>query len=159
MADEMKLALAQKVYQTICDELDGRNWKYAKTIEDDKLMVDFGVNTDDFSVKYYLFVDIERQILRLYSPLPFKMSEKMRLEGAVATCAVTYKLAVGNFDYDVSDGEISFRMSNCFSESEIGRGLIAFMIDCTYAMVDKYNDMFFALDKGVYSLSDFLAKL
>ena len=32
------------------------------------------------------------------------------------------------------------------------------MISCACAMVDKYNDQFLALDKGIMSIADFIAK-
>jgi hypothetical protein len=46
-----------------------------------------------------------------------------------------------------------------FRDSVIGEGLIQYMISCACAMVDKYNDLFLAIDKGLLSITDFIAKL
>jgi len=43
-------------------------------------------------------------------------------------------------------------------DSKLGEGVFKYMIGCSGAMAEKYNDMFFALDKGVIGLEDFLAK-
>ena len=156
MADEMKMKLALQVYQTLCEAIDNRNWKYGK--EEEKLLVHFGVNGDDIPMQFILFVDADRQLIRLLSPLPFKMSEAKRMEGAIATCVASYRMADGSFDYDLSDGSIVFRMTASYRESIIGEGLLQYMISCSCAMVDRYNDMFLAIDKDLLSISDFIEK-
>lgn len=154
MADEKKTALAAQVYKTLCAALDARDWRYNK--EEDKLLVHFGVNGDDIPMNFIIFADVERQALRLVSPLPFKMSENKRIEGALAACGASYGMADGSFDYDITDGSIRFRMTASFRESLIGEGLIQYFISCACAMVDKYNDQFLALDKDLLSINDFM---
>ena len=126
--------------------------------DEEKLLVHFGVSGDDIPMQFILVVDAERQLVRLMSPMPYKMSEGKRMEGAIATCAASYGMADGSFDYDLSDGEIVFRMTASFRESLIGEGLLQYMISCSCAMVDKYNDQFLAIDKGLMSITDFIAK-
>ena len=109
-------------------------------------------------MKFILVVDAERQLIRLMSPMPYKMSETKRIEGAIATCAASFGMADGSFDYDLSDGAIVFRMTASFRDSLIGEGLFQYMISVSCAMVDKYNDQFLAIDKGVMSIADFIAK-
>lgn len=154
MADKVKQA--ELVYQTVCAALDARSWKYSK--DEAKLLVHFGVSGDDLPMRFIIVVDADRQLIRLMSPLSFKMSEDKRMEGAVAACAATYGMADGGFDYDLTDGEIVFRMTASFRESVIGEGLIQYMISCSCAMVDEYNDKFLALSKGMLSISDFIKK-
>ena len=103
-----------------------------------------------------LMADADRQLIRVMSPLSFKLDEDKRVEGAIAVCAASYGMADGSFDYDLSDGSIVFRMTASFRESTIGEELIQYLISCTCAMVDKYNDKFLALSKGVMSLEDFI---
>ena len=109
-------------------------------------------------MQFVLVIDVERQLIRLMSPLPFKMSESKRMEGAIATCVATFGMADGSFDYDLEDGSIIFRMTASFRESVIGEGLFQYMISCSCATVDKYNDKFLAIDKGVLSITDFIEK-
>lgn len=156
MVDEKKMELAKQVYQTLCTAIERREWHYDK--DEDKLLVHFGVNGEDIPMQFILLVDAERQLIRLMSPLPFKMSESKRMEGAIATCAASYGMVDGSFDYDLSDGTILFRMTASFRESLIGEGLFQYMISCSCAMVDKFNDKFLALDKGLIDISDFISK-
>ncbi|MBR3837348.1 MAG: hypothetical protein IKJ74_04295 [Clostridia bacterium] len=156
MADEKKTALAKQVYQTLCEAIESRNWSFEK--DEEKLLVHFGVRGDDLPMQFVLVIDVERQLIRLMSPLPFKMSESKRMEGAIATCVATFGMADGSFDYDLEDGSIIFRMTASFRESVIGEGLFQYMISCSCATVDKYNDKFLAIDKGVLSITDFIEK-
>lgn len=155
MADEKKMELARQVYQTLCDAIDRRNWRYGK--DEEKLLVHFGVNGDDIPMQFILVVDADRQLIRVMSHLPFKMSEGKRMEGAIAACVASYGMADGSFDYDLSDGTIVFRMTASFRESVIGEGLFQYLISCSCAMVDKFNDQFLAIDKGLLSIADFIA--
>lgn len=156
MIDEKKLELAKQVYATLCAAIDKREWNYQK--DEEELVAYFGVNGDDIPMQFILVVDAERQLIRVMSPLPFKMSEAKRMEGAIATCVASYGMADGNFDYDMSDGTIVFRMTASFRESLIGEGLFQYLISCSCAMVDEYNDQFLAIDKDLISITDFLAK-
>ncbi len=155
MADENKIALAKQVYQTLCNAIERREWTYEK--EEAELDVIFGVNGDDIPMKFLLAVDADRQLIRLLSPIPFKISEAKRMDGAIAVCAASFGLADGSFDYDLADGSIVFRMTASFRESIIGEGLLQYMISVSCSTVDKYNDKFLALDKGILSIADFIS--
>jgi len=154
MADNKQI-LAQQVYGKIIGALDARKWHYSR--EDDKLIVRFDVRGDDLPMNMIMAVDAERQLIRLLSPLPFRMSEDKRMEGAVATVVASFGLADGSFDYDISDGTIGFRLTYAFHDSVIGEDLLQYMISWSLAVIDKYNDKFLAIDKGFLSLSDFIA--
>lgn len=156
MADEMNMEQAQQVYQTICKALDARNWQYDTREED--LSVHLGINGDDLPMDFFLQVDTKRQILRLLSPMPFKMSEEKRIEGAVASAVANYGMVDGSFDYDLQDGMVVFRISSTLRGCTLGPEQIYYLIDCGCAMVDLYNDRFFALNKGFLTLEAFIEK-
>lgn len=154
MADEKNTTFAKTVFTTLCDAMENRGWKYEKDEQD--LTVHFIVSGEDIPMQFILVIDAERQLIRLMSPLPFKMSEDKRIEGAIATCAASFGLADGSFDYDLSEGRIIFRMTASFRESLIGEELFHYMIECSCVTVDEYNDKFLAVDKGLLSISDFI---
>lgn len=149
-----KKALALNTYNTLCDALDARNWRYSKNEE--KLAVSFGVNGDDLPMEFVIIVDEKRQLVRLMSMLPFKMPEDKRLDGAIATMVASFGMVDGSFDHNLEDGTIMFRMTASFRESKLGQGLFAYLIDCSCAMIDRYNDKFFAISKGMMTIQEFL---
>ena len=154
MTDANKKELAKQVYSGLCKAIEEREWSFMKHDED--LTVTFIVNGDDIPISFIIVVDEDRQMIRVYSPLPFNIPEDKRMELAIATCAVTDKLADGSFDYNIENGVIVFRMTASFLGSNIGDVLFQYMIDCTCVTVDRYNDQFLALGKGLISISDFL---
>lgn len=156
MAEENKTALAKKVYDGLCATLDRREWHYNKHDED--LTVTFGVNGEDIPMDFILKVDAERQLLRMFSILPFKAPEDKRMDMAIATCFASNGLADGSFDYDIAEGKISFRMTASFMGSTIGEGLFDYMINCSCSTVDAFNDKFLMLAKGLISITDFISK-
>lgn len=156
MAEEIKMEKAKEVYAGLCAALDRRGWTYDK--DEDKLVVRFGVSGEDLPMRFFIRVEAGPQIIRLMSPMPFKMSEAKRMEGAIAICVANYGMVDGSFDYDLATGEIAFRQTASYRESDIGDGLFQFMISCACAIVDKYNDKFLAIDRGFLSIGDFIAE-
>ena len=151
-----KKKAAKTMFATLCKALDARNWKYKKNKEE--LSVSFGVKGDDLPMDFFIFVDEDRQLLRLVSPMSFKMKEDKRVEGAVVTCAANYGLVDGSFNYDLTDGKILFRMVHTYRESLIGEEAVQYMISCACYVVDEYNDQFMAVNSGYLSIEDFLKK-
>ncbi len=146
---------AKQMYDLICQTLDGNDWSYEK--DDEKLLVLFKLNGEDIPIRYAIVVDEERMLIRLLSYFPFEMSEEHRVDGAIAACVATYGLVDGSFDYDITDGQVVFRMTASYRDSELGSGLINYMVHCAGVTVDQYNDKFLAIDKGYLSLQDFIA--
>ena len=155
MSDVNKMELAKQVYETLCKAIENREWKYDK--DENELEVDFIVGGDDIPMQFIIKVDADRQLIRLFSPIPFSMSESKRIDGAIATCAASFRMADGNFDYDITDGSILFRMTVSFIDSVISESLFQYMISCACTMVDEYNDKFFALNKGMIEVTEFLS--
>lgn len=154
MSEVNKGERAKEVYEALCASIENRGWHYSK--EEALLLVHFGVSGEDIPMQFIIVVDENRQLVRLMSRLPFNMEEDKRIEGAIATCAATNKLANGCFDYDIQKGSITFRMTASYRESDISDGLFRYMINCSAQTVDEYNDKFFAISKGLLSISDFL---
>lgn len=151
-----KKAAAKDMYSTVCKALDARNWNYKKHEED--MVITFSVNGDDLPMIFIIVVDEDRQLIRLLSSMGFKMKEDKRMEGAIAACAASFGMADGSFDCDLADGQITFRMTHTFRGCLIGEAAVQYMISCTCAMVDKYNDQFMAINGGYLSIADFLKK-
>lgn len=147
---------AKDLYDRMCKYLEEKGWKFKK--EEDDLVIHFMVSGDDIPMIMILQIDSDRELIRLTSPIPFNFEEDKRINGAIATCYVSNKLADGSFDYDIRDGSVAFRMTASFANSDIGTDLIEYMIACSSFTVDEYNDKFLALNKGIISITDFISK-
>ena len=155
MADTMKHEKALQVYRTACAVLDARQWKYQR--DDEAMILRFAVRTEDDPVYYVLIVDEERQMLRLSSPMGFKVSPSKRTELAIATTVATRYMWDGNFDYDLKTGNLGFRLTASFRGSEIGAAMVEYFIDWTDVAVDHFNEKFAAINKGEMTVEEFIA--
>ena len=156
MADN-KMIFAQETYNGLCKTLDNMGWKYQTN--DSELKIMFGVNGDDLPMSFLIIVDVERQIVRLLSLLPFQMNSDKRVEGAVATCAINYVLADGSFGLDIETGNIFFRLTSSFRSSLIGEEAFKYMVEVSCHTIDLYNDKLEAINEGRISVADFLQSL
>lgn len=154
MADE-KIKQANIVYRTLCKALDEREWKYGEHPED--LVITFTYTGEDIPMEFVMAVDADRQIVRMLSRLPFKFPSDKRVDGAVATSYINYKLADGSFDYDYTTGEILFRLTATFIESIISGDLLWYMVVCACGTVDEYNDKLLMVAKGMLPIEQFIA--
>ena len=157
MADAKQLKNAESVYKTLCEMLDEHKWRYDR--HDKDLCITFTATGEDIPRNFVVAIDPERDLVRLISPMPFRFSESKRIEGAIATCQVNYKLADGSFDYSFSEGRINFRMTSSYKDSLISKELFAYMIGCAGYTVDAYNDKFLMIDKGLIAIEDFVKSL
>ena len=145
---------AVEVYDTLCSMLDNINWKYEKVEE--KLMIKSGVKGDDLPIDFLVIVKPNNEVVQFISSLPFNMPEDKRVEGALAICAANYGMVNGSFDYDLSDGQILFRLTTSYRESLLSEALFEYMVMVSASTIDKYNDRFFMLAKGMITLEQFI---
>lgn len=154
MAQEYDMKKAVEVYGTLCSMLDNIGWHYDKIEE--KLMIKSGVKGDDLPIDFIVIVKPRNEVVQFISSMPFNMPEDKRVEGALAVCAANYGLVDGSFDYDLSDGQILFRLTSSYRDSLLSEALFEYMIMVSASTVDKYNDRFFMLAKGMIDVQKFL---
>ena len=151
---ENNMRKAVEVYNTVCSMLDNIGWKYEKVEE--KLMIRSGVKGDDLPIEFVVMVKPKNEVVQLLSAMPFNMPEDKRVEGALAICTANYGLIDGSFDYDLSDGQIVFRLTSSYRDSLLSEELFKYMVMVSAATIDKYNDRFFMLAKGMIDVRKFL---
>ena len=145
---------ACETYTTLCAMLDENNWHYQ--MDDANLRIECSAQGDDLPIDIRIRIDSDRQIVVLLSALPFVVPEDKRLDFAVATSVINYKLVDGSFDFDIEDGHMFFRMTSSYRESELAKEVFFYMLMCSCATIDQYNDKLFMLAKNMLSLDAFL---
>lgn len=154
MAQEYDMKKAVEVYDTLCSMLDNIGWSYDKS--EDKLMIKSSVKCDDLPIDFIMIVKPRNEVVQFLSAMPFNMPEDKRIEGALAICTANYGLVDGSFDYDLSDGQIVFRLTSSYRDSFLSEELIEYMIMVSVSTIDKYYVRFFMLAKGMISIEQFI---
>lgn len=151
-----KKARAKQVYELFKQDLTNSKIKYEP--HDDDLVISMTVHGEDLPQPTLIMVDEDREVVRLLSPLPSKIPEDKRMEAAVAVATANYGLVNGSFDYDMSDGEIRYRVCQSYAGTVLNEETVRYLLGVIFFTTDKYNDLFFMLGKGMISLEDFLKK-
>ena len=153
---EVNMAKAKEVFGALVNMLDTRDWKYEKFEED--LVIKAGIKGEDLPIEFIVVVKPKNEVVQLLSRLPFTIPEEKRVDAAIAVCVVNDSLVDGSFDYDITEGNITFRLTSSYRESELGADLFEYMILVSAGTIDDYNDKFFMLGKNMMSVQDFFNK-
>ncbi len=156
MAENNMLELAQQTYLRVCQALDNKNWRYQK--DDENLSISFGARGQDLDMDFRVKVYADRQFVYITSVLPYIVPEDKRIDVALAVSAVNCKLRAGNFDFDLHKGQVAFRITQSYMESDISAQVFESLIMAACGVVDDYNEKFMGLGTGMLDLYRFLAE-
>lgn len=151
--DERKLNQAKMVFNTLCTTLDKKGWKYDR--DDEKLIVRTGAVGDDLSMKLYIKVDAERELMYLKSPMPFTIRPERVRDMETAYGIVNWAMLNGCFEMDRQDGYSGFKLVVVFMESLISESVCRYLINMSCNMIDKYNDKLLAVEEGRMTIDEF----
>ena len=145
---------AKQVYELVCRTLDNLDWIYTR--RDDDLVITTGSRGEDLPIDLIICVAPKSQTVSVLSPMPYKIEEDKRVDAAVAVCISNYGNINGTFDYDITDGEIRFRIVNSYRNCTLSEELIVYLIMLACSIVDQYNDRFLAISKGMMTIEQFI---
>ena len=157
MAEQKYLEQAKATYATLCQAFDNHKWHYEK--DEEELTITCEAQSDDLPMEVTVRVDPERRVVLLLSLVPFVVEEDKRIDVAIAVSEINKRLVDGCFDYDVLSGHMFFRMTNSFIESKIGEDVFSYMLLSSCHVIDKYNDKFMLLGRGLITVEQFLEKV
>ena len=104
-----------------------------------------------------LAVRERQEVIQLLSYIRPKTPEDKCIDAAVAVNVANYGLIFGSFDYDISDGEICWRAVLPYRDAAITKDQVDYLVMVSAATIDKYNDRFLMLNKGMMTMEQFIA--
>ena len=153
MADNNDL-LAKSVFDTLCAALDHDSWNYKKDAEN--LRIESGARGEDLPIELNISIQPKSGAVLLLSSIPVTTPEDKRIEMAVAVAVANNGMRWGNFDYHVADGRIFFRMAGSYLGNLLGEEFFKNMLYTGCSTIDRYNDRFLMLAKGLLTLEKFV---
>lgn len=153
---EVNMEKAKEIYGALLNMLDTRDWKYTKYEED--LMIKASMQSEDLPIDLFVVVKPKNQVVQLLSRLPFQIPDDKRVDAAIAICVANNGLVDGSFDYDIAEGNITFRLTSSYRESTLGGDLFEYMLYVSAGTIDDYNDKFFMIGKGMMTVQQFIEK-
>ncbi len=154
-----KQAEGLKVYEKLVSYLESIKLNFSKEELKDLYVIKFNMSGDDIPMRFFLYVNPDKQLLTMHSPMPVKFEKDKLGAGCAAICAINYKLADGDFQIDVRDGEVLYNMSNCYAGCEVGDDLFAYILGMSINIVEEFNDKLLMIAKGMMDLNTLLKEL
>jgi hypothetical protein len=137
----------EQIVDAVRDWLDNDDWRYEYNAEDQILHMGVGLKSKIKSGKFLIIFGDSSYTVYLIAPLngdPENISEL----GKFMTMA-NYGLRNGNFELDLNDGEIRYKVYvNCEGLDELPEPIIRDSIYVGCFMMDRYGDGIAALSLG-----------
>ncbi len=147
---------AVEVYELFKNHLTNHNFHFESHDED--LVIYLTVHGEDLPQPTIIRVLEKKDIVQVISPIPARIPEDKRVDAAIAVAIANYGIVNGSFDYDMSDGEIRFRITQSFDGADMSDDTVLYLLACAFTTTDHYNDRFFMLGKGLMTLEQFMDK-
>lgn len=154
--ENKKQKAAENVYKTLIQYLDKNKLHYEASEQSFGYLVHFFFSGDDFRMEFRIIVDRERCLIRLTSPMPYRMKKENLVKAAVAVSALNYRFCDGCYSIDFSDGQILFRINASYIGSIIGEEVFDYFLRLGLMEVENWNDKFFQLDMGMIDVDAFM---
>lgn len=151
---EDKTKIGQTVYETMCKMFDEKGYPYERHDKDHIIIC--SVQGDDMPIDILFSVYDDRQIVVLSSQLPFNAPGDKQEDMALAVAYVNNDLIDGSFNFNYRDGSITFCLTESFVDSILGKDLFHYMLIAAANTIDKYNDKFLMISKGLISFEQFV---
>ncbi len=150
----MKIEKAKNIYGKICEMLDSFNLKFDRN--DEKFMINCAMQGDDLPITINMQVNAEKELIHVLSYIPVEVPEDKRIDMAIAVSVTNSKLVDGNFDFNVKEGSLFFKMSNCYIDSTVGIETLKYLFICSIQTIEDFNDKFQMLAEGKLKIDYFI---
>lgn len=144
---------ARQVFAIIKQMMDSNGYHYEA--DEEKLRITAQFKGEDLPMRFSFVVIARMKIVSLLSNMPFNFAKDKIDQAALACSKINYAISYGDFDLDITDGNILFRTSTSYRDSMLSPSVFDFMLSIGASTVDDYNDKFMALSSGLIDLDKF----
>lgn len=143
--------MAEKQYQanvmknTLCQTLNSMEWKYE--VRENGLIFTF-VTGENVKMPLFIFVDEEKSVMFIHSPLEYTVAEDMVPEVALATLNVNISILNGTFDFDTENRRHVFKIVLPYMDCAISEAACRYTILLACQTVDHFAPMLRSVAEG-----------
>lgn len=152
-----KKQAAQNVYKQLHNYLANQDIKYDHN--DEEMNIWFAMRGDDLRILIDITVDEKNQMVKVLSPLEFKIPQELCEDVAYVINQLNFMIINGCIDFDFETGSLAFRMNATFEDSIIGDGTLHYLIGAAVNTVEAFNDKLYMIANGVMTPQQYLKQL
>lgn len=146
------MSRAQEIYNGLCNFLESRNYEYEKY--DEKLIVSTQKGDADFPINITMSVSEPGSLLIIRAIVPYTVPEDKRAEFATAVCYANCNTLSGCFVFDITSGQLEYRIVNCFRDSTTGQRLYSHLFSFAYSIATVLGKRLVMISEGKITLED-----
>ena len=151
---EDKLQKSKEIFDGFCEYLKSNDCRFNK--DDENLVAFFIIKSDNIEIKFIVKAEVNRETLRIMAMLPVNFGSGKRIDGAMVTTIATSGMANGSFDYDISSGNVMFKIAESYMGSKISPAVYDYMVDCAMMTIAEYYGKFLAVSEGKMTVPEFM---
>ncbi|MEM8534840.1 MAG: YbjN domain-containing protein [Chloroflexota bacterium] len=136
--------------------LNDMEWSFKHVA--DKTAIRSGVRGKHSMYNLYFRTDEEAEILLIYTMMPQRIPEDHRLKIAEYVARANYGLRIGNFEFDMRDGEIRYKVSVDVEGGILSNTMIDNMVLAGMNTMDRYFQGFMMVCYGGKSSEEAINK-
>ena len=121
---------------TVEEYLTNIGWKFEKDGDSD--VIKTGVNAGNASFRLVIYSLEEKDLLTVYVAQDNNVPENMRPAISEFIARANYGLNIGNFDLDMEDGELGYKVSVDVEGGQLSIDMVGNMVGAGVATMDKY---------------------
>ena len=157
MNDEQKKLMGKKTFETIKMVLAENEFKF--NVDEEKLVIETGVTGEDLPMRMFIFVEPEAERVQIRIPMQFSCPKEKMVECAMLTCYASNRLALGQYNLDILNGDIAYVNIIYYAGSLIAPEQYFNMIIGSFKAADIYNDKYMMIINNMMSVGDVIGKL
>ena len=111
-------------------------WKFEK--DEDRDVIKTGVNAGNASFRLLIYSFEDKDLFTVYVVQDNNIPETKRLAVAEFIARANYGLNLGNFDMDMDDGELGYKVSIDVEKGALSTDMVGNMVGAGVTTMDKY---------------------
>ncbi|MDO4568135.1 MAG: YbjN domain-containing protein [Clostridia bacterium] len=115
---------------------DSQGWKYTLGDEGEYIRLQMSMKEVDHVT---ILIRARDNTFTVNTYFPINVNEAKRDEMSEFICRANYGLVVGCFEMDYSDGEIRYRATGCFKNSDPDLESVEMIVDMGFLMFNRYT--------------------
>lgn len=111
-------------------------WKFEK--DDEASVIKTGVNATNASYRLIIYAIEDKDLLTVYVSQDNNIPESKRAAVAEFIARANFGLNLGNFDFDMDDGELGYKVAVDVEGGSLSLDMVGNMVGAAVATMDKY---------------------
>jgi len=116
--------------------LEADDWPFER--DDQKSLLKTGIGRDGTNFRIFIQADDANDQFLVYTLSPTNVPEERRLAAAEYICRANYGLKMGNFELDMSDGEVRYKNSIDVEGKGLCTTMVKNLLQVSAAMMMRY---------------------